>query len=87
MAYGLTIKQDTGGKRLEMQCQHQNGLLYIVPSEASWVCPQEHLHAHALVGFLKELVDLKDERVKALMARWGIYFRERPLISQAEGDS
>jgi len=82
MAYGLTIKDDTGSKRVEMECSHQNGLLYIVPSEASWVCPQENLHAHALAGFFKELVGLNDPRIKGLMARWGLYFRERPLNLQ-----
>lgn len=87
MAYGLTIKEDRGGKRLEIQCPHQNGLLYIVPSEASWVCPQENLHVHALAGFFKELLGLRDERVKALMARWGLYFRERPLNTQDEIES
>ena len=82
MAYGLTIKEDTGSKRVEMECPHQNGLLYIVPSEASWVCLQENLHAHALAGFFKELVGFKEPRIKGLMARWGLYFRERPLNLQ-----
>ena len=79
--FGLTVKHDTGGKRVEMQCKHQNGLLYVVPSEASWVCSEELLHAHALAGFFKQLVALNDERVKEAMQRWGIYFRERPLAS------
>ena len=83
MQYGITVKQDQGGKRLEIQCKHQNGLLYVVPSEASWVCSQEHLHAHALAGFLAELVGLQSPQVKDLMQRWGLYFRERPL----EGDT
>ena len=82
MAYGLTVKEDTGSKRVEMECPHHSGLLYIVPSEASWVCPQETLHAHALAGFLKDLVGLKEPRIKDLMARWGLFFRERPLNLQ-----
>jgi len=45
--YGINVKHDSGGKRLEIQCKHQNGLLYVVPSEASWVCTEELLHAHA----------------------------------------
>jgi hypothetical protein len=78
MAYGLTVKHDHGGKRVEVQCAHQNGLLYVVPSEASWMCAEEHLHAHALAGFLKELVGLQSPQVKNLMQRWGLYFREPP---------
>ena len=81
MAYGVTIKDGQGGKRIEMECTHQNGLLYIVPSEASWVCSQEHLDAHALAGFFGDLVGLQDGRIKELMQRWGLYFRERPLSS------
>lgn len=65
--------------RVEMCCPHQRGLLYIVPSEGSWVCSPEHLHAHALAGFLKELVALDSPEVRGLMQRWGLYFRERPL--------
>ena len=76
--FGLTIKHDTGGKRIELHCKHQNGLLYVVPSEASWVCAQEQLHAHSLAGFLGELVKLQDPKVKGLMQRWGLYFRELP---------
>ena len=79
MPYGITVKQDQGGKRLEIQCMHQNGLLYVVPSEASWVCPQEQLHAHSLAGFLGELVQLQNAEVKGLMKRWGLYFRQLPV--------
>ena len=79
MPYGITVKQDQGGKRLEIRCMHQNGLLYVVPSDATWVCSQEHLHAHALSGFLGELIRLQNPQVKELMQRWGLYFRERPL--------
>jgi hypothetical protein len=50
-----------------------------VPSEASWVCAQEHLHAHAIAGFFKELAELDSPQVKDLMQRWGIYFRERVI--------
>ena len=52
MPYGITVKHDQDSKRIELRCQHQNGVIYIVPSEASWVCPPENLHAHALAGFL-----------------------------------
>ena len=79
MPYGITIKHDQGGKRLEVQCAHENGLLYVVPGEASWVCAEEYLHAHALAGFFKELVGLQSQQVKELMQRWGLYFREQAM--------
>lgn len=82
--FGLTVKHDSGGKRVEMQCAHQNGLLYVVPSEASWVCSEELLHAHAIAGFFKQLIELDNPQVKDMMQRWGLYFRERPLASQNE---
>ena len=82
MPYGLTIKNDRSGKRLEAQCAHQNGLIYVVPSEASWVCSEEYLHVHALAGFFKELTGLADADVKRLMQKWGLYFRERPLDTE-----
>ena len=82
--FGLTVKHDSGGKRVEMQCPHQNGLLYVVPSEASWVCSEELLHAHAIAGFFKQLAELDNPEVKDIMQRWGLYFRERPLASQDE---
>ena len=84
--YGINIKHDSGGKRLEIQCTHQNGLLYVVPSEASWVCSEELLHAHALAGFFRQLAELKDQRVQEIMQRWGLYFRERPLADEDEHD-
>ena len=84
--FGVVVKQDTGGKRIEIQCTHQNGLLYVVPSEASWVCSEELLHAHALAGFFSQLMELNDDRVKALMQRWGLYYRSRPLSSLENGE-
>ena len=77
--YGLTIKHGQGMTRVEINCMHQSGLLYVVPAEKSWVCSQEHMPAHAMAGFLREMMELGDPRVKELMQRWGIYFRELPL--------
>ncbi len=85
MAFGIVVKQGSGGTRVEVECTHQSGLLYVVPSEASWVCSQEHMHAHALAGFFRELVELRDPRVKQLMQRWGLYFRARPIAREDEG--
>ena len=83
--YGLHVKGQSGGKRVELQCEHQNVLLYVVPSEASWVCDEELLHVHALAGFLKQLAQLDDNRIKEAMQRWGLYFRERDLTPH-DGD-
>ena len=57
---GIIVKSGQEGSRIELQCPHQNGLLYAVPGEASWVCSAELLPAHAMAGFLRELVKLSD---------------------------
>ena len=80
---GLIVKHDTEGKRIEMQCEHQNGVAYIVRGEANWVCDEEMLHVHSLAGFFRELGELDDDRVVAIMQRWGIYYRPRPLATDA----
>ena len=82
MTYGVTVKEDDGSIRVEVQCAHQNGLIYAVPAEASWVCQPENLHAHALAGFLRELVELGDPTVRGLMQRWGLYYRPRPIEAE-----
>ena len=84
MPYGVTIKEGTGDTRVDIQCSHQSGMLYVVPAEASWVCQPENIHAHALAGFLRELVELDDARVRDLMQRWGLYYRARPIESEEE---
>ena len=85
--FGLTVKHGRGGKRVEMECEHQNGLLYVVPSESSWVCSDDLMHAHALAGFFRQLTELEDERVDALMQRWGLYYRPRELAASQESAS
>ena len=84
MPNGIEIRVGEGGNRVEIQCQHQNGLIYLVPAEASWVCSDDFRSGHALAGFFKELVKLGDPRVKEIMQRWGLYFRERPLQAPEE---
>ena len=83
--HGLIVKQDTGGKRVEMQCEHQNGLLYVVPGDSSWVCSEELRHAHALAGFFRQLMELDDDRVEGLMQKWGLYYRPRSIAGDEEG--
>lgn len=75
--YGLTVKHDTGGKRIKLECEHQDVLLYVVPSEGNWVCSEDLLHVHALAGFMKQLAQIDDVIIKELMQKWGLYLRER----------
>ena len=82
--FGLTVKHGSDAKRIELQCEHQNGLVYVVRAESSWVCSEDLLHAHALAGFLRELTDLNDPRITAAMQRWGIYYRPRPLADPTQ---
>ena len=84
MAHGITVKQDKGGSRIEIRSRNQAGLLYAVPSEASWVATPEQLAAHALAGFLGDLTQLADPSVEGLMRRWGLYFRPLALEDTPE---
>ncbi len=76
---GMAVRGETGSKRIELRCEHHNGLIYVVPSEGTWVCDADLVHVHALAGFLSELAELDDRRVGEAMQRWGLYYRERPL--------
>lgn len=84
MEYGITVKQDTGGTRVELRSRNQAGVLYAVPSEGSWVATADQLHAHAIAGFFNELTSLGDARVMGLMQKWGLYFRPLPLEDGAK---
>ncbi len=84
--FGLNVRGETGSKRVELECEHQNGLVYIVRAENNWVCSDDLLHAHALAGFFRELGELESPAVKEVMQRWGVYYRPRPLAEQT-GDS
>ena len=85
--YGLIVNQGSGGVRVEMQCEHQNGLLYVVPGDSSWVCSDELRHAHALAGFFRELMELDDDRVQGLMQKWGLYYRPRSIVIEEKSES
>ena len=67
---------------MEMECPHQNGLLYMVPGDRSWVCEDDVRPAHVLAGFFKEISDLDDARIREAMNRWGLYYRPRALSSK-----
>lgn len=75
---GLDIIPGNDMTRIKAVCEHQRGLIYVVPAERSWVCDKEHLPAHALAGFFRGLSTLKNPEVQELMQQWGIYFRELP---------
>lgn len=83
MANGITVKQGSGGTRVEVRSQNQAGLIYAVPSEASWVAAPEQLHAHAIAGFFTDLVKLDSPEVRGLMGKWGLTFRPLELEPQA----
>ena len=85
--YGVRVKIGRDLARVQVGCPHQNGLIYAAPGERSWVCSDELRPAHALAGFLRELVALQDPRVSALMQQWGLYYRSLPLEGESDADA
>lgn len=82
-APGFTFFPSRGSTRLEMECQHQHGLLYVTEgAEMNWVCSSRRRPAHSLAGFFRELGELDDNRVQEAMQRWGLCFRQLPLAEQ-----
>jgi hypothetical protein len=77
--FGLRIIPGKDMTRIKATCNHQSGLIYVVPAERSWICSSENLAAHALAGLFRELVALQDRRVEEAMLEWGIYYRQLPL--------
>lgn len=75
---GVDITPGNDMTRIKVVCEHQSGLIYVVPAVRSWVCDKEYLPAHALAGFFRELSSLKNSEVQLLMQQWGIYFRQLP---------
>ncbi len=75
---GLKITTGSEMTRIQVSCEHQQGLIYVVPAERSWVCAKERLPAHALAGFFRELVALQQPAIQQLMQQWGIYYRQLP---------
>ena len=81
---GIEVKPSEDMTRIQAVCEHQRGLIYVVPAERSWVCTAEMMPAHALAGFFRELVALKDPAVEGLMKQWGLYYRQLPAPQEAE---
>ena len=84
---GVTVKTGADLARVQVTCPHQSGLIYAVPGERSWVCSDELRPAHAMAGFFRELIALKDPRVESLMQQWGLYYRSLPLDAEPEPDN
>ena len=84
---GVTIKTGEEMARVQVTCPHQSGLIYAVPGDRSWVCSDELRPAHAMAGFFRELIALKDPRVESLLQQWGLYYRSLPLDSESEQGS
>ena len=81
---GITVKTGVDMARVQVTCPHQSGLIYAVPGDRSWVCTDELRPAHAMAGFFRELIALKDPRVESLMQQWGLYYRSLPLDAETE---
>ena len=80
---GLDIIPGNDMTRIRAACEHQRGLIYVVPAERSCVCDKEYLPAHALAGFFRELTALESKEVEGLMQQWGIYFRQLPTEQES----
>ena len=78
----LLMKSGKALTRIPVTCPHQSGLIYVVPAERSWVCTPEEMPKHALAGFFRELVALKNKSVEELMQDWGVYYRQLPLAGE-----
>ncbi len=78
--YGITIKNASEGNRITLTCEHNGGIIYIVPSESSWVCSEENIGAHAITGFFEDLTSIESTQVTALMHKCGLYYRTLDVI-------
>ena len=81
---GLDVIPGKDMPRIKVVCEHQSGLIYVVPADLSWVCDQINLPAHALAGFFRELSLLDNKDVQGLMQQWGIYYRQLPKEQETE---
>lgn len=83
---GMKVAIGQGSTRLELRCEHQAGLLYVVEAAVmNWVCSRLLRPAHSLAGFFRELSELHDARVHEVMQRWGLVYRPLEIGEQEEG--
>ena len=78
--FGSKMIRGTNSSRIELKCDHQNGLMYVIPGDNTWVCAEGSRHAHALAGFFSELTEMEDQRIHNLMQKWGLYYRPKDLM-------
>ena len=83
---GLDVIPGNDMTRIRVVCEHQSGLIYVVPADHSWVCDQVNLPAHALAGFFRELTLLENKEVQDLMQLWGVYYRQLPRDQEERAD-
>ncbi len=72
--------------KIDLECDHKSGILYIVPSESSWVCKDENLDSHSLSGFFSDIVESGDKKTMRLMQKWGVYYRNNPFTEPDESN-
>ena len=75
MEKGIIIKNISGSTRINLSCNHSKGILYFVNTESNWVCKDEGMYSHSLIGFFNDLFKADEQRANSLMKKWGIYFR------------
>ena len=83
---GLEVKSSEDMTRIQAVCEHQRGIIYVVPAERSWVCTTESMPAHALAGFFRELAALRSPDVERLMRDWGLYYRQLPTPQEGASE-
>ena len=84
MGKGISIKNNSGSTRINLRCNHSKGILYFVNTEFNWVCKDEGMYSHSLIGFFNDISNLDDKKISSLMQKWGIYFRDG---DSRDGDS
>ncbi len=75
MEKGISIKNISGSTRINLRCNHSKGILYFVNTESNWVCKDEGMYSHSLIGFFNDLLKVDEQKSSSLMKKWGIYFR------------
>ena len=78
----FSIKHGDQSKRFQLKCDHRGGTLYIIPSEASWVCDESSFHAHALEGFFNDLLKITDPKIEDLFNKWGLFYRSEKFETE-----
>ena len=80
----LKINRSESQVRIELKCDHKSGILYIVPSDSSWVCKDQNLGSHSISGFFSDIIENGDKKTIDLMQKWGVYYRNNPFMDSDE---